>query len=249
MKRKTVLSLFTFFIISSIALSENRFGIGVMGVYTTPLYKLKDESIYILPNFDIEYKGLYIDNLKIGYSFYDDTAVKASVFINPLSGYKIDGKDMKLGYKDIRSKNYQIALGAKLEYKFIKSGIKTSVLFEMNQKGNDGDFRIEREFLFGEKFTITPTIFIRGFSEDYINYYFGVEPLEVSRNSLINRAYNSNNIGYSYGGTLKLRYDFNEHITVEGILGVEDYSTEISNSPIVDNRTILFGGLSLRYYF
>lgn len=249
MKKRVLLSLLTFLTVSSITLSENRIGIGVLVLYSQPLYKLKNEAVYILPNFDIKYKRIYIDNLKIGYSFYNDSSVKTSIFINPISGYKIDGKDMKLGYKDIRSKNYQIGLGAKLEYKFINSGIKTSVLFEMTQKGNDGYFRVERDFLFGQKFSVIPIIFARGFSEGYINYYFGVEQIEANRNSLIDRAYNSNNIGYSYGGALKLKYDFNKHITLEGIVGIEDYSKEISNSPFVENKTILFSGLALRYYF
>ncbi len=244
--KKLLFLIFT--LISMGTFAESRAGVGVTSIFTTPLYKYEKNVVFILPVFDAEYKDLYIKNLEIGYTFYRNEAIKTSLFINPIFGYDIDGKDLKDGYKDIRSKNFQIALGANFEYNF-KYDFKTVLSFEVSEKGNEGKIRFERDFYLGERFQITPSIFMRGYSEKYVNYYFGVESIEASRNSMIASSYQTNNIAYSYGATLSLEYSLTEHVAIGGFVGVESYSKDISNSPLIENKTIYFGGVGIKYYF
>lgn len=245
---KKIYLLFSLLTLSAISFSENRFGVGIAGAYSNIIYKSDKNVIFVMPLFDINYNGIYIKDLKIGYSFYSDAHISSSIFLNPLSGFVLEGEDLEEGYKDVRRKNFQIALGADIQYTSEKYKLKTLLSLQVGEKGGEGKVEFSKDFELTPKFKIIPALYFKGYTEDYVNYYFGVEPVEAKRNPLINSPYTAG-IAYSLGATIKINYKLTEHITLESFAGVESYSKEICDSPIVGNGTLYIGGMGIKYYF
>ncbi|MGL5949844.1 MAG: MipA/OmpV family protein, partial [Cetobacterium sp.] len=78
----------------------------------------------------------------------------------------------------------------------------------------------------------------------------GVTSEEVRRNS--NDALKSEykaDTAFSFGTTLTAEYKMTEKLSLVGILGVEKFSDEITDSPIVDKDPIFIASIGAKYFF
>ena len=102
----------------------------------------------------------------------------------------------------------------------------------------------------GEKLVLVPSIHMKGFSGDYADYYFGVTSEEAGRKGNYNlRDEYKADTAFSYGATLTAEYKMSEKLSLIGIVGVEKFSDEITDSPIVNDEPIVLASIGAKYFF
>ncbi len=247
--KKIILALGALAIISSqVMAAENKTAIGVgAGVALSP-YQGVGTTGYPIPFFDIRYEGFYLRGAEIGYDIIQEDAFTASLFVNPLGGYKVDGSDLDRGYDKIDDRDYQVEGGLKLSYNTGWNNVKVGGFFAFGEEGNLGGINTSRRFVVTDNFSLTPQLYLNFLSEDYTDYYFGVTTAERDRNSKIGSAYNPDS-AYAFGLNVAGEYLINEYWSMVGFVALEKLSSEIDDSPIVEEDLLYKVGLGVKYTF
>ncbi|MGL5655313.1 MAG: MipA/OmpV family protein [Fusobacteriaceae bacterium] len=217
---------------------------------TTKLYNQEDENIGLYPNLDIKYGRLYVQGIQLGVYLYESDMMAFSVFVDPMGGFKMDNSDMKSGYKNIDDRDTMVMGGGKVELRQLPGDVKVTVSYKGGEEGQQGDLVVMRRFPVTSKFAIIPSANASMFSSDFTDYYFGVSNKEVNRSSTdkLDKTYNGDT-AYAYGAKLALEYMFTENVSMIASAGVTQFSSEIDDSPIVDNATMFYGALEAKYTF
>lgn len=226
----------------------NKWGVGVGMGYSTKIHKIEDAKAFPTPLLDIEYNDFYVKGISVGYNLYKNDAFTMSLFLDPMVGFAVKSKDMKSGYNNIDDRDTQVMFGAKAEINTGIRDVRTTVSFQGGKDGGTGKWSLYRAFK-AEKLTITPSVHVAYYTSDFTDYYFGVSSGEASRNTNINNKSYKADGAASMGMALTGEYNFNERLSLMVFLGVERFSDEIKNSPIVENDVIFMTGLGARYYF
>ena len=223
-------------------------GVGVMG--SSKVYKQDDENVYLYPNLDVRYGRLYAKGIQLGVYLYESDMMAFSVFVDPMGGYNMDNDDMKSGYRNIDDRDSMVMGGGKVELKQLPGDVKVTVSYKGGEEGQQGDLVVMRRFPITPKFSITPSANASMFSSDFTDYYFGVSNKEINRSSTdeLDKTYNGDT-AYAYGAKLACEYMFTENVSLIASAGVTQFSSEIEDSPIVDNGTIFYGSLEAKYTF
>ncbi|MGL4868345.1 MAG: MipA/OmpV family protein, partial [Cetobacterium sp.] len=81
-------------------------------------------------------------------------------------------------------------------------------------------------------------------------YYFGVTSDEANRvgNDKLTAEYKAET-AFSYGTVLTAEYKYSQKLSFVGIVGVEKFSNEITDSPIVSEDPIFLASLGAKYFF
>jgi len=249
--KKILLALFIF-IISGVAFSESKIGVGLGIGGTNNIFKKKDNDVLFIPIFDIKYQNFYVQDLNVGYNFYENNLWSTSIYIEPFSSHSLKRKDMKNGYKNIDNRDSQVMGGISFNFKpiFATYGIGIDLHLQGGENGEEGKINLYKPYSAGDKLAIIPTVYLRGFSKDYVDYYFGVSSKERDRSKTdkLDKKYDGKN-AWAYGGGILIDYQLRENISISTFAGVEKFSKEISKSPIVKNDLIYIVGTGIKYYF
>ncbi len=95
------------------------------------------------------------------------------------------------------------------------------------------------------KWTIVPSLLLIRFSQKFNNYYYGVRSNEATPQR---PAYTAD-AGINYAAQSYLMYDITKNWHILGNLRLDLLSSTISNSPIVEDRVMFSGLLSVMYSF
>lgn len=230
--------------------SLNKFAIGAGVRGSNKLYKQDDENVMFYPNLDVRYGRFYVKGIQVGAYLYENDMMALSVFVDPMGGFPVDGGDMEDGYDNIDDRDSMVMGGAKLELKDLPAGLQSNVSYKGGEDGQQGDLNILRPFAVTEKLKVTPSVNASMFSSDFVDYYFGVSEKEVNRdaNDNLDKEYDGDT-AYSYGAKLACEYMFTENVSATAAVGVTQFSSEIEDSPIVDDATNVYGLLEAKYIF
>ncbi|MGL6120727.1 MAG: MipA/OmpV family protein [Fusobacteriaceae bacterium] len=228
--------------------SQNKMGVGLGILGSKKLFKQEDSNTNAYPVFDVKYKDFYVKGLNIGYNAYQNDLLAVSVFLDPLAGYSIKGKDMQNGYKNIDDRDFQAMLGLKANFDIDNWGGKGSLSTQFGEHGSESQLSIFRVFNMDNKFSIIPTAFVKYLSSDFSDYYFSVSETENKNNSKIKNSYKANG-AFTTGFSLMGNYAFNEKLSLFLFLGVEKFSDDVKDSPIVENSLIYTSGAGVKYFF
>lgn len=234
---------------SQLTLAQNNIGLGY-GV-TSKVYH-SNSNQYLLPLVNLNYNGFFLKGdsaygVSLGYELYRDENFAATVYGMPFGGYKIKGKNMKDGYKSIDTRKTQIMGGAELTYYPNIFNIVGSTSAEFGDKGGHFSFRLSRPYYLTSRLTLIPTASITYYTSEFIDYYFGIKKHELN-NEKITNTYDGDN-AYRYGAGLLANYKFNDSFSLTGFTGVNKFSKEIKNSPIVNKDVIFSFGTGIVYTF
>ena len=114
------------------------------------------------------------------------------------------------------------------------------------ERGVKGEARLVKPYSLSSDFTLIPSISANFYSEDYTDYYFGIDSDE--RGGKIRDTYSPSN-AYSLGISLAAEYYLTDKITLLAFLSADKFSSEIGDSPIIDNSTLLKMGVGAKYSF
>lgn len=243
--KKIILTLAALAICSTATLAqENKFSVG-MGVGTTNHFYQGDEITFPTPFFDVRYDNFFITGANIGYDVYNEDSVTLSLFVNPFDGFPIKASKLDHEYDSIDERKTQIALGAIAAYDLPAYDMTALVSFAGGERGFKGEASLVKPYNFGS-FTLIPSVSATFYSEDYTDYYFGIDSDE--RGGKIKDSYSPSS-AYSLGINLAAEYYLTDKITLLAFLSADKFSSEIGDSPIIDNSTLLKMGVGAKYSF
>ncbi len=229
--------------------------VGVMGVTGTSPYQGVGTQEAIAPVFEVRSGDFFMRTgevrysvFSMGYDLIKDDRANLSLIINPLGGYRVKRSDLPNGYKNIEERKYQFEGGVKFSYATGWENIHFGAYALGGEHGNQVGGSIFRPFRITEKLTVVPRAYVTYFDEDYVDYYFGVSQSEADRNSSISKEYKPDG-GVTTGLDIAINYNISETWSIAGFAGVENLSSEITNSPIVERDNIYRTGLGVSYHF
>lgn len=221
---------------------------------TTPIYH-NDKNDYILPIVDLEYDKFFIKGgstygLSLGYKLIEEDNYVLSLYGMPFGGYEVKNSDMKSGYKGIDDRDTHLMGGVELTYYPGVYNLQTSVSAEYGEEGGHFNLRVSRPYQLTAKLTVVPSINYVYYDSNFVDYYFGIDSNEVGRagGEKITSTYSPEG-AHRFGVGLLGNYRVNDTISLMGFTGVTKLSSDISDSPIVDNRVIYIFGTGIIYTF
>lgn len=229
-------------------LAQDKFGVGVGVGVSNVIYKGAGDKTYPMPLLDINYGDLYIKGITVGYNIFKDDVFAASLFVDPLAGFTVDGGDMAKGYDGIDDRKFQVMFGARLDANTGFYGIRTGLSAQFGEHGSEGKLSAFKPYRVTDKLTIVPAINITGYSGEYTDYYFGVTSDEARKSHKIHTSYKAKG-AYSFGVNLTADYNLTDRVALMAFLGVQRFSSEITDSPIVEDDVIYLVGVGAKYYF
>lgn len=246
--RKFFKLLVLFGTITTISLAN---GVGIGFGTISPMYQVENKY-GVFPYVDFEYNKFFIKSntnsgVKIGYKALEEDRYILSLYGIPYGGFEVKNRDMKDGYKGIDDRDSMFVGGVELVYYPNYFDATTSISTEFGENGGSINFSLGKSYQFGENFTLVPTLSCTYYNNEMVDYYFGVEPYEVN-NRLIKNSYKGSG-AYKIGVGMLGNYTFNESISLFGFTGVSKLSSEISNSPLVENDFIYLFGTGVVYTF
>lgn len=236
--------------LATTAMANNKVGVGLGAGVSNSIYKGAEDKAYPLPLLDINYGDFYVKGITAGYTFFKGEDLSLSAYLDPMAGFAIKSDDMGAGYRNIDDRDFQAMVGLRADLNTGIAGIRTGATVQFGEHGSEAKISAFRPYSMGEKLVLVPSIHMKGFSGDYADYYFGVTSEEVRRNS--NDALKSEykaDTAFSFGTTLTAEYKMTDKLSLVGILGVEKFSDEITDSPIVDKDPIFIASIGAKYFF
>ncbi|MGL5702972.1 MAG: MipA/OmpV family protein, partial [Cetobacterium sp.] len=173
-----------------------------------------------------------------------------SAYLDPMAGFGIDAEDMGAGYRNIDDRDTQAMVGLRADLNTGIADIRTGATVQFGEHGSEAKISAFRAYSLGEKLVLVPSIHMKGFSGDFTDYYFGVTAEEAARSNRDNlKSEYKADTAFSYGANLTAEYRVNEKLSLIGIVGVEKFSNEITDSPIVDDEAIVLASVGAKYFF
>lgn len=241
-----------FLLLSATTLASNFEGsIGGGFQVISPLYESRENKVIPIPMINLELQPFYLRSTNIGLNLYTERNFTFSVFFNPidgyLSGFAIEGNDMKNGYRSIEDRKTGIIGGLQLSFLSFNE-ISTNISYAFGQRGDKFNMTFGRSISINDRFIVTPSIYGNYYLEKYTDYYFGINQKEASLNENISKTY-SPDASYSLGASLTGEYFVTEPLSIIGFIGCDYFGKEISDSPIVRKNNSIYYGFGLRYSF
>lgn len=230
--------------------TKNNYSLGVGFVYSDTLYKSDKNDFLVLPNIGVRYENFYIRGVRPGIFLLENKDYEITLFIDPVSRFRVKGSDMREGYKNIDDRENKVTFGGDITIRSLDRNIIPSLNYKVGNEGWESDLVISRPTMIKPGLFLVPQLAASVYSRDTIKYFFGVSEDEVNRSSTdnLNEVYEGG-IAYSYGARVALEYNYTRNLIFSGIIGVQRFSSEFRNSPIVDKRSVLVGGAGIRYRF
>lgn len=208
-----------------------------------------------LPMINVEYGDFYLKTgdvryslLSVGYNFYSNERVVLSAYANPMGGFDVDRSEMDDGYNNIDSRDYQFEGGLKAVFDTGWHNVKVQTHGTYGEEGGHLGAAVFKPYAVTDKLTLVPRVSLTYFEEDYVDYYFGVTESEARRNDKIGKKYDPDG-AFSYAFDLAASYALKDNVTLIGFAGVEKLSSDIDDSPIVEEDTLYRVGVGATYRF
>ena len=213
---------------------EHKSKISLGGAYFQDIYKTEKRAGY-QPYVAFEFNNfgnLEISMGSLGYrqEITKDLSVNGSVIFS--DGFKVKPDKMKEGYRSIKKRDSQVAVGGSITYSF--KNIATNLSLQGGKRGMSGGVDVTAYLPITEKFVTFAEANVTMYSKKYTNYYFGIKDDEIG--GKITSKYSPKS-SYSYGFSIGSNYAFNDSFGVFALAGLTKYSKEIRRSPIVEDKT------------
>lgn len=224
--------------------------VGIGAKYYNTMYK-GDNKIIPIPLINLKYNRFSLNGVRPNFTLYEESGFKFSAILDPLGGYfdgfTIKGKDMNNGFNNIDNRDSQIMYGLNMEFEFSEN-VFGNINYMFSKEGDRGEAYITYVDYLTDRLVILPTISAKYYSNDLVDYYFGVTKKEAELNKNIEKPYNGNN-SFSIGASITAEYSITEQCMVSIFTGYEYFDKEISNSPLIDKEEQIYYGIGFRYSF
>ncbi|MGL4946316.1 MAG: MipA/OmpV family protein [Cetobacterium sp.] len=246
--KKVIFSLLAL-TLSTATLAQNKVGVGLGVGVSNSLYEGAESKAFPLPLLDINYGNFYAKGVTFGYNFFKGEDLSLSLYLDPMAGFPVKSEDMGEGYTNIEDRKFMAMAGLRADLNTGIAGIRTGTTVQFGEHGSEAKISVFKPYSINDKFVLVPTIYVKGFSGDYADYYFGVSSDEAKKgNDKLTASYKAET-AFSVGTVLTGEYKYSPSFSLVGIVGVEQFSNEITDSPIVKDEPIFITSIGAKYYF
>ncbi|MGL4998309.1 MAG: MipA/OmpV family protein [Cetobacterium sp.] len=246
--KKVIFSLLAL-TLSTATLAQNKVGVGLGVGVSNSLYEGAESKAFPLPLLDINYGKFYAKGVTFGYNFFKGEDLSLSLYLDPMAGFPVKSEDMGEGYTNIEDRKFMAMAGLRADLNTGIAGIRTGTTVQFGEHGSEAKISVFKPYSINDKFVLVPTIYVKGFCGDYADYYFGVSSDEAKKvNDKLTASYKAET-AFSVGTVLTGEYKYSPSISLVGIVGVEQFSNEITDSPIVKDEPIFITSIGAKYYF
>lgn len=203
-----------------------------------------------IPLVNMNYENLFINGGTIGLTTYDEPDFKINIVAEPLAGYfngwSVKGSKFEEGY-EINDRKSQFMGGLSMNFDMQNDYIG-EINYLFGEKGSKGEFNISRFIFLNDRVSIIPTASFKYYQSEYLKHFVGVSGNEVLASSRELKKYSPGD-SFSAGLNIATEVSITEQLITSLFIGIEYYGDKISNSPIVEKDTQVYGGLGMRYSF
>ena len=226
--------------------SDHSLSIGLAGVTVESIYVGGDRQNQAFPAVDYAYKNFYFQAGDIGFHFFENENWELDIGIGANLAGDVDRGDSEL-LEDLPELSLPVNAFLSAQYKSSIGLFEVSYEEEINNKhnGNSASFSYAVPFPVG-KWLLLPRLEANYFSEEAVNYFYGVEP----EFALAGRPAYSADSEIVMGASVFALRRINDKFSVFANLNYQDFGDEISNSPIVeeDSAVSLFAGFLYKIF-
>jgi len=227
-------------------------GVGVTVSATTRLYNNPNTVIAPLPFFTASKNGFYINGLTLGY----ELTVDPDPFVAPEPSLRIDilAVPRFLGYKAMESDvleglpdtDYSIHAGVSLSLVDAPVSLNLQILGDiLNESGGSEVIgTISKTFIL-EKLSLTPAFSLNWQDEALVDHYYGVNGSQATAT----RPQYSAGATINAAATITAGYSITPKLNAFGALRLDQFGSEITDSPIVDEDNTTSATLGIVYSF
>ncbi|MGL5053786.1 MAG: MipA/OmpV family protein [Cetobacterium sp.] len=247
---KKIIFSFLALSLSTAVVAENKIGVGLGAGVSNSVYSGVESKAFPVPLLDINYGNFYAKGITVGYNFFKGEDLSLSVYLDPMAGFPVKAEDMGDGYTNIEDRKFMAMVGLRADLNTGIADIKTGATAQFGEHGSEAKISLFKPYSINDKLVLVPSIYAKGFSGEYSDYYFGVSDDEVnkSKSDKLTESYKAET-AFSVGTVLTASYKYNDKISLVGILGVEQFSNEITDSPITSEDPIFIASLGAKYFF
>ncbi|MGF6905834.1 MipA/OmpV family protein [Fusobacterium sp. PH5-44] len=231
---------------TSLLLAETKklsIGVGLVGSINK-LYRA-DKEVMPIPMINARYNRIYLNGIDIGLDIIKYEKLALSIFADLFDGYSIKGKDMDRGYKSIVKRKSQVSGGVKITYD-IDPTFQGSASINGGEHGAKANLKLSKIFPITEKLYLVASISGNYYSNDYSDYYWGIDKDELG--GKITKTFTPNDI-YSIKIDIATEYYMTQNFSVISFISSEKFSSEIKKSPIIENSYMINAGVGMKYHF
>ncbi len=227
-------------------------GVGFTYSGTSRLYNNPNTVIAQLPFFTASKNGFYINGLNLGY----ELTVDPDPFVAPTPSLRIDilATPRFLGYKAMESSileglpgtDYSIHAGVSFSLVNAPVGLNLQLLTDVlgESSGSELVGTISKTFSL-KKLSLTPAVSLNWQDQALVDHYYGVNGSQATAE----RAQYSAGASLNVAAFLTAGYPITSKLNAFGALRTEQFGSEISDSPIVNEENVSSASFGILYSF
>lgn len=228
--------------------SDSKWVVGGGAVVSNNIYKGEDNMGVIYPN--VEYRGerLFFKDGQLGYSVLRLGNLSGGLVLSPDASFLFD----KSEYSDnsalagLKERDATLEGGFYINHSTNMGRLKLTVLTDAASKhdGQTVSLSYTADMNMGD-WNVNPYIGAAWISSDKINHHFGVSADEATSTRAAYEGKNTSNVFAGVRG----RYEFNKNWDLNLNAGVSRLGSGITDSSIVDDKTVYSAGVGVNYNF
>lgn len=233
----------------SVAAEDKPFIVGLGIASQSELYKDLDQGASPVPLIKGEIGHFWVEGLQAGYNLYqsEDFSIGPALQFNT-SGFKTkDAKSSSHLYDGLDDRDSALEGGIVARYNMGFAELHGSVMSDISgtHDGQSVELGIERTFDLSSKWSLTPQLSANWISGKQNDYYYGVDQ---SERSSLREAYSAGS-GVNYTVALNSHWQVSQQWHVMGRVALENFSSNVSDSPLVEkgNQSTVMVGLGYAF--
>ncbi len=224
--------------------NDDNLSIGLGVAWATSPYKGVDDIILPFPDISYQNGNFFIGFGDIGYTVYSQETCAITLLGSwSPAPYESDDSSFLNGMED---RKFSIEAGAAITMETMLGNLGITALSDVSGHHKGQTVTAQYSIPFGgDTWAVEAVIGLNWQSEKIVDYYYGVRRSEVRTDRAFYEGKSTFSPSVGLNGAVKI-YD---NVTLEGGVNVEFLGSGITDSPLIDDDSVLSASLSVSYSF
>lgn len=226
--------------------SDTQFGIGFSSSVAQRPFIGVDDQVTSLPYIVLNYKDVYIEGINLGYKLWNQKDVSIDLLATPRF-YEVKSSFADNGELDGIDKTRPTYLaGISTQYHGKLATLTLQLLGDLRESdGYEFIISASKAYKVADSFTLAPAIGFTYQDANLVDHFYGVQENEVR----VDRPEYGGHASNNYHLTLTGFWKASKHIQLLAQLKYESLGSGTTNSPIIDEDSIVTGVIGAVYLF
>ena len=210
--------------------------VGVGSIVRTEPYQNINARILPFPYVIMRRGSFFIEGLEIGYRVVEGNQATFDVILTP----RLEGFDADEGaiFNDLEDRDFSLDGGIATGWRQGTIEFNLSAVTDLLHKSDGKEIKAsvgKTYILTGKMMLLTPSIGVKWKSENLVNYYYGITPIQENRN----RPIYTGKATLNYIAAMDATYSLTKRSTLFAGVEYEQFGDDISDSPLVEGEKII----------